>query len=90
MFFSDSENHESLKKICSLLKSILAVLRRSYPEEYLVHSAVQTEEIDIVVLSDEPDSIPTHEEITVKRILLDNPLLAEIKKEFLDLNKRDR
>ena len=83
------ERSELCKRAAAACKRALAVLRAAFPAEYLRSSAVQNEELDILFMGGgEGEEGPTEAQIAVKRILLDNELVARSAKDFLPLNKR--
>ncbi len=82
----EAETKRTCKTIIGECKAVLGILKAKYPVEYLEHSLVQTEDVDIMFMGGgegSDDSLPTHAEVTAKRILLDDELVAAASREFL-------
>ncbi len=87
------EKGDAKKEICKAIvtacKRVLGLLKARYPAEYVQHSAVQTEDVDILFMGG--DAEPTHAEIAAKRILLDDSMVSLASASFLPVvSRRDR
>ena len=72
----------------TVTKAILDVLRPRYPEEFLRFSALDNEDVDLLIVEGTKDA--NKGEIAVKRILIDNELVRELKTEPMSFVKANR
>lgn len=65
-------------------KDIMGSLKPMFPEQYLQFSGQEVQEGDIMFLEGTDGDFPSSDEISVKRILMDNPLVSEVRGIYLE------
>ncbi|TRY68333.1 hypothetical protein TCAL_03802 [Tigriopus californicus] len=79
----DTSRSEQVRKC----KDMMASLKTMFPEQYLQFSGQEMQEGDIMFLEGTVGDFPSSDEIAAKKILMDNPLIAEVRGVYLELQR---
>eukprot|EP00095_Tigriopus_kingsejongensis_P008024 maker-scaffold1494_size38455-snap-gene-0.15 protein:Tk08024 transcript:maker-scaffold1494_size38455-snap-gene-0.15-mRNA-1 annotation:"hypothetical protein DAPPUDRAFT_192569" len=71
-------------------QAIMSTLKPMFPEEYLRLNNTDPQAGDILFLEGTQHDLPSEAEIKAIRVLLDNPLIVEVRDHFLALQRTDR